>query len=1109
MLSRIDGVSVHYYPDRPGLNNPEVLAPEYTSTGTVSWYDWAGDLHDGVRNLMSHYIGGSTMPIVAGEWAYQSADVGLQTQADYLQRGMLVNFAGGSPVSIWFMDTDKPSESWTYGLFENINSWGASPYGAPKPAYYAMKTLTTNLQNATYVGYLDESNPHDATHIYHQTIAPGWIRELAVGWNEENQVSVESNRYGTYLLNGTPLYMGQLLPWQGGNGNWSSSTGWGDNPWPNFADYLNYTATFNQSNTVTVDGAYHIGGFQFNVGNVFLQGGTLRFAPGSGNIYTATGYDIIASVIADAQDRGDPKHPEMYTNTPETFVLRKCGAGELDLAGNNTFHGSILVGEGVLQIGHDHALGDIHNPLILAGGSFDFTGRSPKTGPFSITAAGSTLYNSVAHTNSTYQFHGATVNNNFTVDANGHLDLHGQIWCTDLNANTLTKNGVGTLTLSGPDDNVSLKLYAHQGVTRLSKESGPGTHAVAWISGIDPGATVKFTGTGEYQVYGGANSDNIAITITGGTLDFNGRNQSDARIMVQTDGSTIANTAAGSSAIYGGALAKIGLDIGANGNLNINTVGDLTINAPLAGIGNIVKNGSGALTMNGEYGILLGGKMTVNAGNVQYSTLDNCPGTGKIVINSGGALVANNPNLITTAQSWLNSGKINTGSTGALALAANTSGLNLSTGGYSGLYVGAKAGGYYTLSGTFTPSGNVYRLGGGGGSLSVTSKLTNSVFTARQLSVNGSGTVILKQQNSANKNTYSGGTIIDSGRLQFNTSYALPDNGSITINANGTLVASGAKDGPAAWLNSNRINTGSTGTLAINSQGTVGGTINMSTYNNLWLGAAGVCSFNGTLIHGNNNGNRYLVGGGGGTLTVSSAFQDQYVGENCNLITKENVVLTGSNNYYGFTEVYGNLSLSNSGNINTTSGVFLYGGALYQNSSTALTQPVYIATGGTIGGTGRYNTNIDVGNGHISPGASGVGSISQTMTIDGNLTLGESSVLDFDLNSEGVCDSLTIANSWNHDVVLDGILNITTTNSNGIPDGGEYHIIRNIYTSRVTDLGLELGEFPAGHAWSVKLVPFSPNLSDLVITAAPEPGTIVLLATALLSLLAYAWRKRR
>jgi hypothetical protein len=73
---------------------------------------------------------------------------------------------------------------------------------------------------------------------------------------------------------------------------------------------------------------YYVSGLQCYAHWVVLHDGTLRFTPGSGNLYVANNcFDYIGSVIADTLDRnGDPK---TFPNTPESFVLRKSGSGKV------------------------------------------------------------------------------------------------------------------------------------------------------------------------------------------------------------------------------------------------------------------------------------------------------------------------------------------------------------------------------------------------------------------------------------------------------------------------------------------------------------------------------------------------------------------------------------------------------------------------------------------------------------------------------------------------------------------------------------------------------------------------------------------------------------
>jgi autotransporter-associated beta strand protein len=243
----------------------------------------------------------------------------------------------------------------------------------------------------------------------------------------------------------------------------------------------------------------------------------------------------------------------------------------------------------------------------------------------------------------------------------------------------------------------------------------------------------------------------------------------------------------------------------------------------------------------------------------------------------------------------------------------------------------------------------------------------------------------------------------------------------------------------------------------------------------------------------------YRFGGGGGTLTVSSALS-----AGIGLTTIGNVTLTGANLYTGATTVNsGTLTLSGSGRINSTSGITLNsGGTLLQNntSTTALDRTITFS-GGTFGGSGTYNTSLTVGNGHLSPGTTGVGSVG-TFTQTGSLTLDSTSVLDFDFGTTANTCDLWALSGTDRNLILDGTLNITCNGT--LPAGTNYMIFSGF--SSYTDNGLLFGNVPAGHNYSYRI----DNTAHAVyVTAAPEPGTIILLTTALLSLLAYAWKKRK
>ena len=244
--------------------------------------------------------------------------------------------------------------------------------------------------------------------------------------------------------------------------------------------------------------------------------------------------------------------------------------------------------------------------------------------------------------------------------------------------------------------------------------------------------------------------------------------------------------------------------------------------------------------------------------------------------------------------------------------------------------------------------------------------------------------------------------------------------------------------------------------------------------------------------------NTYRLGGGGGTLTITSPLIDNGATLR-SLVVGGNVTLAGANTYGGPTTVNnGALRIAAGGSLNASSNaITLNGGALLVDSTAPLTRPITFG-GGTFGGLGTYNGSLVVGDGHLSPGDGGVG----TLTVGGNVSLSADSVLDYDFGTTpGTCD-LTALTGSGRSLVLDGLINVTV---NGSMAAGSYTIISG--ASSITDNGLTFGNVPAGHNWSYSLVNHS-GLYDVVVTV-PEPGAIVLLMTALLSLATYVWRKGR
>jgi fibronectin-binding autotransporter adhesin len=300
------------------------------------------------------------------------------------------------------------------------------------------------------------------------------------------------------------------------------------------------------------------------------------------------------------------------SSTTNTAGLIKTGAGTLVLSNaTNTYDGGTTINGGTLSV-----------PSLPDGAT------SP-IGSGNITFTGGT-------TGSTFTYSGSTsiiTNRTFTIGANnatisvsnasGGLEIPSSL--NGGTSNVFTKAGAGTLTLSGTSDNASLILNATGGLTLLNKTGVNGMRAVAGISGIATGATVRLVpGSSDDQIYGGnATSTAGLVNLSGGTLDLNTKSESVARL-------------SGYGAIT---------NDGANGTTSVLTVGET--NATGASYaGNINDGASGGKTALVKIGtgtqVLAGagnfsGGTTVNGG-VLRATTNTALGAGPVTLNNGTTL---------------------------------------------------------------------------------------------------------------------------------------------------------------------------------------------------------------------------------------------------------------------------------------------------------------------------------------------------------------------------------------------------------------------------------------------------------------------------------------
>lgn len=163
-------------------------------------------------------------------------------------------------------------------------------------------------------------------------------------------------------------------------------------------------------------------------------------------------------------------------------------------------------------------------------------------------------------------------------------------------------------------------------------------------------------------------------------------------------------------------------------------------------------------------------------------------------------------------------------------------------------------------------------------------------------------------------------------------------------------------------------------------------------------------------------------------------------------------------------------------NTNTLGSIVVSAGELLVTAGTLDTRlaAVTVNSGALLGGTGYIYRPVTINNGGtLAAGFDAAG----TLTV-GNLTLNNSSVLEFELSGlAGTSDKIIAEN-----LILDGVLNVT--NLGGL-EAGAYTLFA--YTGTLTDNGLQVNNLPDGFSGSV-----TTNGGNVILNVIPEPTTLTL-----------------
>jgi hypothetical protein len=195
LLEYWDAVSVHPYRQTA----PETASADYRR----------------LRELVEKYApAGKAVPILSGEWGYSAAwsKYDANVQGKMLPRQFLTNAMNGVPVSIWYDwhddGTDPKEAEHHFGTVLNPYHENRTPPYDPKPAYLAVKSLTTELGAYRFAKRLEAGNPADDYVLLFVSANDANARKLAV-WT----TSAQSHRLtipglpSPVTLTDTPQYL--------------------------------------------------------------------------------------------------------------------------------------------------------------------------------------------------------------------------------------------------------------------------------------------------------------------------------------------------------------------------------------------------------------------------------------------------------------------------------------------------------------------------------------------------------------------------------------------------------------------------------------------------------------------------------------------------------------------------------------------------------------------------------------------------------------------------------------------------------------------------------------------------------------------------------------
>ncbi len=591
-------------------------------------------------------------------------------------------------------------------------------------------------------------------------------------------------------------------------------------------------------------------------------------------------------------------------------TLSKTGTGTVTISApfTNASGAQVSVAGGTLSLGGGTIAGTY---TVSSGDTLNFSGTETLSGSAAFSGAGT-----VAVTGGTTTINGTLTYNNFTLSG-GTFAGTGSLSGSNLTLSSgtldlnLSTNGTTTNTFTGGTLTVGtgFSLTVPSGSTLQATAgtiAGPG-------SVINQGTLTK-TGTGTVTITAPfTNASGAQVEVQGGTLSFGG------------------GTLDGSYTLSAGATLKLAAGASVLATANITGAGRVTTAAAVTIAAGGTNNYSGGTVVN-------------SGGNLLVTGTGAALGTGNVTVNSGGILRLSDPtNIGAAATVSVPSGAVlgleasfdptpllAAASAGVLAIdvASFSTPLTMSALGNGQMFLGSVSAGAYTPATLTAGTGSTYRLGGGGGTLTLGG--TNILTGATSVTVGATGLIGTVRITAANN--YSVGTTLAAGTLAIGNSGAL---------GSGPLAITGG----ILQADSSPISVGNAVTL--NSTMTIGGTS--------LLTLAGNVTF---------MGNQTIAVTGTGGLSITGNVGGDILGRSLTVTGPGTLTLSGVNTFSGGTSILNGGTVQTAG-FNQALGLgsvtVFSGGTLRQGTFSNLGggSSVLVNSGGVLGLDGNFPPSLD------------------------------------------------------------------------------------------------------------------------------------------------------